>query len=329
MATTTTDYYQVLGVERSAGQDDIQRAYRKLARRFHPDINKEPGAEDRFKDINEAYEVLSDPKKRARYDRYGPQWRQIPEDYDGPAPGAGPFGGGGGRRVYVNTGGGGVDEAGFDGVDIDDLLGGLFGGRTGAGGFGRGGRVSAPGADSEAEIELSVTDAYVGGRRRITLHTGSGPRSFDVTIPAGVTDGQRIRLAGQGAAGLGGGPRGDLYLIVRLAPDPRYRVDGRDITVDLPVTPWEAALGASVPVDTPGGRVQVHVPAGSSSGRRLRLRGRGMPNPKGPAGDLYAEVKIVVPAEPTPDERELWQRLAQTSAFDPRAARAGAEGSRS
>ncbi|MFC7280143.1 DnaJ C-terminal domain-containing protein [Paractinoplanes rhizophilus] len=324
MATTTKDYYQVLGVERSAGQDEIQRAYRKLARRFHPDINKEPGAEDRFKDINEAYEVLSDPKKRARYDRYGAQWRQIPEDYDGPIPGTGPFRGAG-RRVYVNTGGPGFgepgfDEAGFGGVDVEDLLGGLFGGRSG--GFGRGGRVSAPGADSEAEIELTVEDAYAGGRRRITLPTPSGPRSFDVAIPAGVTDGQRIRLAGQGSAGLGGGPRGDLYLIVRLAPHPRYRVEGRDITVPLPVAPWEAVLGANVPVDTPGGRVQVQVPAGSSSGRRLRLRGRGMPHPNGAAGDLYAEVRIVVPAQVTPDERQLWQRLAQTATFDPRDARA-------
>lgn len=325
MATTTKDYYRVLGVGRSAGQDEIQRAYRKLARRFHPDMNKDPGAEERFKDVNEAYEVLSDPKKRARYDRYGGQWRQVPEDYDGPMPGSDPFGGGG-RRVYVNTGGGGFGEAGFAGVDFDDLVGGLFGGRGGAGGFGRGSRVSAPGADSEAEIELTVEDAYAGGRRRITLQTGSGSRGFDVTIPAGVTDGQRIRLAGQGATGMGGGPRGDLYLIVRLAPHPRYRVDGRDLTVELPVTPWEAALGASVPVDTPAGRVQVQVPAGSSTGRRLRLRGRGMPNPRGAAGDLYAEVKIVVPAQPTPQELELWQRLAQTSAFNPRA---DAEGGRS
>ncbi|ASW57196.1 DnaJ C-terminal domain-containing protein [Plantactinospora sp. KBS50] len=330
MATTTTDYYRVLGVERSAGQDEIQRAYRKLARRFHPDINKDPGAEERFKDVTEAYEVLSDPKKRSRYDRYGAQWRQVPEDYDGPMPGSDPFGAGG-RRVYVNTGGpAGFDEADLGGVDIDDLLGGLFGGRTrGPGGFGRRTRVSAPGADSEAEIELSVEDAYAGGQRRITLRTASGPRSFDVTIPAGVADGQRIRLAGQGATGVGGGPPGDLYLLVRIAPHPRYRVDGRDITVELPVAPWEAALGASVPVDTPGGRVQVQVPAGSSSGRRLRLRGRGMPNPRGPAGDLYAEVKIVIPAQPSPQERKLWQRLAQTSAFDPRAARAGAAGSRS
>ncbi len=325
MATTTGDYYQVLGVDRSAGQQDIQRAYRKLARRFHPDINKDPGAEERFKQINEAYEVLSDDTKRARYDRFGEQWRQVPEDYDGPMPGAGPFGAagtGGGRRVYVNTGGGGFDDAGFAGVDFDDLLGGLFGGP------GRGTRVSAPGADTGAGIELSVEDAYAGGRRRVTLQTAAGPRSYEVSIPAGVVDGQRIRLAGQGAAGLGGGPRGDLYLSVRLAPHPRYRVDGRDITVELPVAPWEAVLGASVPVDTPGGPVQVQVPAGSSSGRRLRLRGRGMPNPRGEAGDLYAEVRIVVPAQLTAAERESWQRLAATSGFNPRAQWAGARGGR-
>jgi curved DNA-binding protein len=321
VATTTGDYYQVLGVDRSASGQDIQRAYRKLARRFHPDINKDPGAEERFKQVNEAYEVLSDEKKRARYDRFGEHWRQVPEDYDGPMPGrAGPFSGagtGGGQRVYVNTGGGGFDDAGFGGVDFEDLLGGLFAGRAG-----RGARVSPPGADTEAEIELSVEDAYSGGRRRITLQTAAGPRSYEVTIPAGVTDGQRIRLAGQGASGLGGGPRGDLYLAVRLAPHPRYRVDGRDITAELPVTPWEATLGASVPVDTPGGPVQVRVPAGSSSGRRLRLRGRGMPNPKGRSGDLYAEIRIVVPAHPSEEERALWRRLAEASTFDARRERA-------
>jgi curved DNA-binding protein len=327
VATTTGDYYQVLGVDRSASQQDIQRAYRRLARRFHPDINSQPGAEERFKQIGEAYEVLSDEKKRARYDRLGPAWRQVPEDYGGPVPGAGPFtGAGGGRRVYVNTGGGGFDDAGFGGVGFDDLLGGLFGGRTG--GFGRGTRVPAPGADTEAEIELPVEDAYTGGRRRITLQTATGPLSFEVNIPAGVSDGQRIRLAGQGAAGAGGGPRGDLYLVVRLAPHPRYRVDGRDITVDLPVAPWEAALGAGVPVDTPGGPVHVQVPAGSSSGRRLRLRGRGMPDPRGQAGDLYAEVRIVVPAQPGEAERKLWQQLAAASRFDPRGSRATATGGR-
>ncbi|MDG4751600.1 J domain-containing protein [Micromonospora sp. WMMD718] len=329
MATTTGDYYQILGVDRSASQDEIQRAYRKLARRYHPDINSDPGAEDTFKQINEAYDALSDPKKRSRYDRFGEAWRQVPEDYDGPMPGAGPFRGAGawpgagggpfnGRRVYVDADG--VDDPAVGGVNVEDLLGGLFGaGRSG--GFGA--RMSAPGADTEAEIELSVEDAYRGGRRSITLQTSSGSRSYDVTIPAGVTDGQRIRLAGQGAAGLGDGQRGDLYLVVRLAAHPRYRMDGRDITVELPVAAWEAALGAGVPVDTPAGRVDVKVPAGSSSGRRLRLRGRGMPNPRGGAGDLYAEVKVMVPDRLTDTERELWQRLADTSSFDPRGARTG------
>ncbi|GGQ38126.1 DnaJ C-terminal domain-containing protein [Couchioplanes azureus] len=317
---TAGDYYQVLGVDRSAGQQAIQRAYRKLARRYHPDINKDPGAEERFKDITEAYEVLSDEKKRARYDRYGEHWRQVPEDYAGPMPGTGPSGGSGRRRVRVNTGRGGYDDLGFGGVGFDDLLGGLFGG-----GF-RGGRVQAPGADTEAEIELGVEDAYAGGRRRITLQTASGPRSYEVDIPAGVTDGQRIRLAGQGAGGLGGGPRGDLYLVVRLAPHPRYRVDGRDITVELPVAPWEGALGASVPVDTPGGPVQVQVPPGSSTGRRLRLRGRGMPHPKGTPGDLYAEVKVAVPARASETEQRLWKQLAAASTFDPRRQSPGGKG---
>jgi curved DNA-binding protein len=305
VATKTGDYYQVLGVERSAGQEEIQRAYRKLARRLHPDVNKDADAEETFKQINLAYEVLSDPKKRVRYDRFGAAWRQVPEDYDPDA--AGPFPppepDAGGRRVYM------------DGIDLDDLLGGFFGGGR-SGGFGS--QVPMAGMDVEAEIELAVEDAYTGGRRSISLQTPSGTRSFEVNIPAGVTDGQRIRLAGQGGDGFGGGPRGDLYLAVRLAAHPRYRVDGRDVTVDLPVTPWEAALGATVPIDTPGGRVEIKVPAGSSSGRRLRLRGRGMPNPRGGAGNLYAEVKITVPKRLTDTERELWQRLADVSTFNPR-----------
>jgi curved DNA-binding protein len=328
---TTRDFYEMLGVARTASQEEIQRAYRKLARRFHPDINKDPDAEDRFKEINEAYQVLSDPESRARYDRFGQAWRQVPEDYDPTA--AGPFGGRGrtGQRVHVNTGGfndtgfgdvpfgaGGFGAGGFGDrsfVDVEDLLGGLFGGGFG----GRAGRVQAPGADTEAEIELSVEEAYTGGRSHVTLSThGGGIRGYDVTIPPGATDGQRIRLAGQGASGLGGGPRGDLYLVVRLAPHPRYRVDGRDITVDLPVAPWEAALGAKVAVDTPGGPAQVRVPAGSPTGRRLRLRGRGLPNLRGAPGDLYAEVKIVVPATSSPAERDLWQKLAKVSGFDPR-----------
>jgi curved DNA-binding protein len=303
VATTTGDYYQVLGVDRSASQEDIRRAYRRLARRHHPDVNEDPGAQERFKQISEAYEVLSDPAKRARYDRFGELWRQVPEGYDGPMPGART---GGGRRVYVNTGDPGSP-------------GGSFGAGGGSGpGFAEFGWVSAPGADSRAEIELSVEDAFAGGRRRVTLQTAAGPRNYEVSIPAGVSDGQRIRLVGQGASGVGGGPRGDLYLVVRLAPHPRFRVDGRDLAVELPVTPWEAALGASVPVDTPGGQVQVQVPAGSSSGRRLRLRGRGMPNPRGAPGDLYAEVKIMVPERLSTAERTLFERLATTSTFDAR-----------
>jgi curved DNA-binding protein len=331
VTTTTANYYEVLGVDRSAGQQEIQRAYRRLARRLHPDVNKEPGAEERFKQVNEAYEVLSDERQRARYDRYGEAWRQVPEDYDGPVPGAGSFRDGG-RRIHVNHGGvnhGGVRDAGFAGIDLDDLLQGLFGGGAASssgggfgGGFGQGGGASMPGADIEAEIELTVHDAFTGGRRRITLQTPTGPRGLEVNIPPGVVDGQRIRLAGQGAEGLDG-RRGDLYLAVRLAAHPRYRVEGRDITVELPVAPWEAALGARVPVETPAGPVQVQVPAGSSSGRRLRLRGRGLPDPKGRAGDLYAELKITVPARPSAAERELWQRLAAASGFAPRAGRPG------
>jgi curved DNA-binding protein len=227
-------------------------------------------------------------------------------------------------------------------VDLEDLLGGVFGGRR---------RRQGPvrGADAEAEMELSVEEAFTGGRRRLTLTGTGGERSYEVNIPPGVTDGQRVRLAGQGGQGQGG-QAGDLYLRVHIAPHPRYRLDGRDIYVDLPVTPWEAALGANVPVDGPGGEAKVSVPAGSSSGRRLRLKGRGMPNPKGPSGpserggqgpsgpserggqgpsgpsergggspgDLYAELKILVPKGLSDRERELFEELGRASDFDPR-----------
>ena len=307
----TGDYYQVLGVDQSASQDDIQKAYRRLARRYHPDVNSDPDAEETFKRVNEANEVLSDPSKRARYDRFGEDWRKIPEDYD-PGSDGGPFGG---RRVYVDPNSG--DAEGWAGAGLDDLLGGLFGGTGGFRATFGGGGMSMPGADLEAAIELSVEDTYSGGRRTLSLQTPSGERSIEVSIPAGVTAGQRIRLAGQGIDGLGGGPAGDLYLVVSLAPHPRFRVERRDLTVETPIAPWEAALGASVTVETPGGSVRVQVPAGSSSGRKLRLRGCGLPNPKGMPGDLYAELKIVVPAEPSEAERELWERLAEASEFTP------------
>lgn len=316
MATTTRDFYDSLGVSRDAGQDEIQSAYRKLARTYHPDVNKDPGAEDRFKEISEAYSVLSDPATRRRYDAFGPDFRQVPEDVDPDTwararAGRGARGGRPGAGAGAGAGPGG--PAGFgEGVDFEDLLEGLFSGRGG----GRAGRGwgPIPGADQEAEIELTVEDAYRGGRRSITV----GGRRIDVNIPAGVTDGQRIRLAGQGGRGSDGAAAGDLYLIVRIAPHPRYRVEGRDIRVQLPVTPWEAALGASVAVDTPAGEAKVKVPAGSSSGRRLRLRGRGMPNPRGTPGDLFAEVRIMVPAALSDEERRLFEQLAAVSTFDPR-----------
>jgi curved DNA-binding protein len=191
----------------------------------------------------------------------------------------------------------------------------LFGGR---GATGPGPRGGFRGADHEAELTLSVEDAYHGGRRTLTLAGPGGPHSYDVEIPAGVAEGQRIRLAGQGGPARGDAPAGDLYLVVRLAPDPRYRVRGRDISVDLPLAPWEAALGASLTVDTPGGKGTVRVPPGTSTGRRLRLRGRGLPNPSGTPGDLYAEAKVLVPPTTTDPERELYEQLAKVSSFDAR-----------
>ncbi|GAA5700936.1 molecular chaperone DnaJ [Streptomyces avermitilis] len=309
------DYYDVLGVSRNAGAEEIQQAFRKLARKHHPDVNKDPDAEERFKEINDAYSVLSDPGQRQRYDRFGENFRQIPEDYDervAAAAGARSGGAaGGGHRVRFHTDHG-DDFAGAD-IDFDDLFGGIFG-RGGPGGP----RGPIPGADQEAEIQLGVEDAYRGGKRSITLGGPGGQRTYDVNIPRGVVDGQRIRLAGEGGKGSGGAPAGDLFLRVRIKPDSRFRLEGRDIHVVAPVTPWEAALGATVPVPTPGGTAKVTVPPGSSSGRRLRLRGEGMPNPRGADGDLYAEIRIMVPPDPTPRERELFEELAAVSTFDPR-----------
>jgi curved DNA-binding protein len=311
------DFYQVLGVPRNADQDEIQRAYRKLARTYHPDVNPGPGAEDRFKKVSEAYDVLSDPQTRRRYDAFGPDFRQVPEDVDpeqwrraraGARVGAGA---GAGGRSRAGRASGGFGFGGGD-VDLEDLLGGIFGGRTGRG-WG-----PTPGADQEAEIELTVEEAYHGVRKSITL-AGDGTRlSFDVTVPAGVTDGQRIRLAGQGGRGSEGARNGDLYLIVRIAPHPKYRLDGRDLYVELRLAPWEAALGTSVAVDTPGGEVKVKVPGGTSSGRQIRLRGRGLPNPKGKPGDLFAEARIMVPPHLSRAERRLFEQLAAESHFDPR-----------
>ncbi|MGH9125479.1 MAG: DnaJ C-terminal domain-containing protein [Acidimicrobiales bacterium] len=329
------DFYQVLGVPRTADAKEIQRAYRKLARENHPDVNKAPGAEERFKEISEAYDVLSDPDTRSRYDRFGPDFRQVPEGVDpaqwaaaqrrARAGGAGRSGGGtgrtaaGGGRVTVDDGDFYVGDLGDLGdLDLDDMLGGLFG-RAGGPFAARRPRGPLRGADQEAQVELSVEDAYSGGRRHITLTSASGAeRSYDVNIPPGVIDGQRIRLSGQGGQGTDGGSPGDLYLVVRIRSDARFRLEGRDVHVELPVTPWEAALGATVPVEGPGGPAKVKVPPGTSSGRRLRLRKRGLPNPNGDPGDLYAEVRIMVPSSLNSREKGLFEELARASDFDPR-----------
>ncbi|MDX6646205.1 MAG: curved DNA-binding protein [Miltoncostaeaceae bacterium] len=317
MSSGTRDYYDVLGVPRDASQEDIRRAYRSLARKNHPDVNKEPGAEARFKDITEARDVLSDPEKRSAYDRFGPRWREMQQ--------AAAAGGGrrpGGRPSGAGAGGPGPDggrvqyeevspedlEGLFGGDGFDGIFGDLFGRR------GRGGGVRMGGSDQEAVIELTLEEAARGGRRRLRL----GDSELEVDIPAGVADGQAIRLAGRGSPGIGGGPPGDLLLRVRLLPHSRFRIEGRDLYVDLPVSPAQAALGATVEVPTLEGRARVKVPAGSSSGRKLRLRGRGLPNPSGPPGDLYAILKIVLPKKLGPEEHELYERLLELEGKKPR-----------
>jgi curved DNA-binding protein len=308
MAVADRDYYETLGVARDASSEEIQRAYRKLARQYHPDVNKDSGAEDRFKEVSEAYDVLRDPEKRDRYDRMGANWRAGPD-----VSGAGGFEeafrrGDGFRDVRVDFGDGDFSDI-FESVLGGRGRGGRRAGRSGSGSF------SIPGADQEAVLEISLEEAARGGRRRISLDG----RDLEVEIPRGVRDGQRIRLAGEGEPGIGGGPPGDLYLRIRLRRDPRFRVEGRDLYTDLPVTPWEAALGAEVPVPTLDGSARVKVPPGSSSGRRLRLRGQGLPGSGGaPDGDLYAIVEIHVPKRLTKKERELFEQLASTSKFNPR-----------
>jgi curved DNA-binding protein len=319
MAVAFRDYYETLGVPRDASNEDIRKAYRKLARENHPDVNKSAGAEDRFKEISEAYEVLRDDEKRKLYDRLGPNWK-AGQDVSGAAG----FrearrGGRGGARSGAGAGAGaggfgdGVRvEFGGDGGDFSDFFSDLFGGGGGRRGasifdsFGGGGGMAGFG-EQEAELELTLEEAATGGRRRLSL----GDREFAIDIPPGVRDGQRIRVRDAG-------DDGDLLLRVKLKPHPRFRVKGADITVDLPVAPWEAALGATVPVQTLTGTAQLTVPPGSSSGRRLRLRGEGLTREGGSKGDLYAVVSIKVPKKLTKKERDLFEQLAKTSKFDPR-----------
>jgi curved DNA-binding protein len=312
------DYYQVMGVPRTASQDEIKRAYRRLARKYHPDVSKETNAEERFKELQEANEVLKDPEKRAAYDQLGADWRQGQDFRPPPDWGKGfefsrhDFGG-------ERTGG-----------EYSDFFSELFGSRSPFGGAQAGVRpgrgFSAAGQDHVARVEIDLEDAYRGGTRTIELrspeltpdgHVVAKPRALRVSIPAGVTEGQQIRLAGQGSPGLGGGPPGDLFLEISVRAHPRFQLDGRDVTATLPVAPWEAALGETVSVPTLGGAVEMKLPAGARAGQRLRLRGRGLPGD--PPGDQFVVLKIVLPPD-SPRARELFEQMKREVPFNPRAA---------
>jgi curved DNA-binding protein len=317
------DYYAVLGVAKNASQEEIQRAYRKLARKYHPDINKTSGAEDKFKDIGEAYEVLKDPDKRAKYDRYGAAWKAAQQGGGAPPPGyEDVWFDLGGAEDFVFSGGSGFSSF------FEQLFGAAAGRRTAQGRHGARGFVheapwAMPGADREARLALTLEEAAHGGEREISL---SGPtpeqsKTYVVHIPKGIRPGQRIRLAGQGEKGIGGGPPGDLCLMVEILPHPTFRLEDRDLYTTVLVTPWEAALGAEVTLATLDGAVNVKIPPGSSSGRKIRLKGKGFPDPRSSPGDLYAEISIRVPQTLSTEERELFEQLAKVSHFAPRPTR--------
>ncbi len=309
------DYYEVLGVSRSASPEEIQKAYRKLARKYHPDINKTKEAEDRFKEINEANEVLSDPEKRKKYDTLGANWKAGQEFR--PPPGWEQAGGfdfnGGGMNGFSDFfeaffGGGGFGAQGFGGQSFGAQG---FGGQ----GFGGGGARRARGPEAvEAQFEISIEDAFNGATKQIQLRDESGKtRSLTVKIPAGTTEGTTMKLAGKKG-------EGDVFLKVRLAPHARYSVADHNLIVRLPVAPWEAALGAKVDLQLPDGGIKLSVPPGSQSGGKLRVRGRGLPKRGGERGDVIAELKVVVPTDLTASEREIFEKLASVSRFNPRSA---------
>ncbi len=305
MAVGYKDYYAVLGVPRDAKLNQIKAAYRKLARKYHPDVN--PGdrkAEEKFKDVGEAYEVLSDPDKRRRYDEVGPDWQAPP-----PPPRGGRAG-----TEYGDPGDYGDLFGGAGGAGrFSDFFESLFGAQQRGGGdrF----TFSARGADVEAETPITLEEAHRGARRRVDLPTGP----LEVNIPAGARDGSVIRVRGAGEPGTGNGPAGDLYVRVRIEPHPLFTVTGTDdIELELPVAPWEAALGAQVKVPTLEGQVQMNIPAGSQGGQRFRLKGQGLARREGGRGDQYVRLRIVLPGKLTDRQRELMKELAAESTFDPR-----------
>ncbi|MCQ2996816.1 curved DNA-binding protein [Pseudomonas syringae] len=306
------DYYKILAVDPTADEKAIKVAYRKLARKYHPDVSKEAGAEEKFKEANEAYEVLSSPEKRAEYDdlrKYGRQGQpfQAPPGWQSRA-GAGGFGG-------------------ADNGDFSDFFSSIFGGRPQQGGRSR--NPGRKGQDVEMELAIFLEETLSGESKQVSFkvpqHNAAGQRVADVTktlnvkIPAGVTDGERIRLKGQGAPGVAGGESGDLYLIIRLAPHPKFEVEGHDLIITVPVAPWEAALGAKVAVPTLTGKINLTVRPDSQNGQRLRIKGNGLLNKQGQRGDLFAQIKVVMPRSSDEATQELWKKLADKAAFDPRA----------
>ena len=305
------DYYKIMGVEKTATQDEIKRAYRKLARKYHPDVSKEADAEARFKEVGEAYEVLKDPEKRAAYDQLGTNW-QAGQEFNPPP---------GWDAGFEFSGGG---YTGGNAADFSDFFESLFGGGGASAGHRHAG-FHAKGEDHHAKVLIDLEDAYQGASRSITLQSPevdnqgrvvTRQRTLNVKIPKGVKQGQRIRLTGQGSPGLGNAPAGDLYLEIAFKQHPLYRVDGRDVYLDLPVTPWEAALGATIKVPTPTGTNDLKIAKGTTSGRKLRLKGRGIPG-KTP-GDFYVIPQITLPPADTDAAIALYRKMEQELAYNPR-----------
>ena len=308
------DYYATLGVAREASDADIKKAYRKLARKYHPDVSKEPGAEEKFKEVSEAYETLRDKEKRAAYDRLGSH--AAGEQFQPPPGWERSFG------EQPHGGGGGFS---FDDVDLADLFAGMA--ARGRGGAGRP-DMAIPGQDFEAAVRISFDQAYKGTEVEFDMSVAEpdengvlrrAPRKIRVRIPKGVTDGQKLRVPGKGGKGFNGGRDGDLYLDIEVQSHPLYRAEGLDLYMDLPLAPWEAVLGASVEVPTPAGRVTLKVPAGTHAGQKLRLSGRGLSRPDGASGHLYAVAQIVVPTVVDERQRALYAQLGDASTFNPRA----------
>jgi curved DNA-binding protein len=324
------DYYKILGVERSVTADALKTAYRRLARKFHPDVSKEANSEARFKEVQEAYEVLKDPEKRAAYDQLGADWKTGEQFRPPPDWGSGyEFSGGprrgGHSRGPQRAGNGGQEE--FSQADFSDFFSSLFGGGSpfaGAGADGPGAGRAA--RDHHARVDIELEEAFRGTTRTLELRrpeVGADGRvelrnhTVRVTIPPGVTEVQLIRLAGQGAPAGGGAPAGDLYLEAHILPNKLYALDGRDVTLTLPLAPWEAALGAAVTVPTLGGSVEMQIPAGSQTGQKLRLRGRGLPGK--PPGEQYVQLKVVLPPATTAAAKAAYEELRAKLAFNPRA----------